>query len=102
MFYPLMHILIIHRKLFLYPKLALFVSLTCFQSDHDYSTLNECSAQAHSILWLAGNCVIAVSFTAFQNQSIFDRTNKSLVYLCYVTVIFYLKADNLELKIDFP
>lgn len=83
MFDPLIHILIIHSKLFLYPKLVFFVSLICFQSDHDYSKLNECSAQAHSILWLAGNYVIAVSFTAFQNQSIFGRTNKSL----YISVM---------------
>lgn len=87
MLYPWIHILITHRKLFLYPKLAPFVCLTHFQSDHDYSKLNEYFAQAHFILWMAGNCVIAVSFTAysafaFQNQSTFDWTNKSLVYLC--------------------
>lgn len=59
------------------------------------------------MLWMAGNCVIAVNFTAysafaFQNQSTFDWTNKSLVYLCYIMVFPKKKACSFELKIDFP
>ena len=84
--YPWIHILITHRKLFLYPKLALFVCLTCFQSDDNYSNPNECFTQAHFILRMAGNSVIAVSLIAysafaFQNQSTFDQANKPLVYV---------------------
>lgn len=97
MLYPWIHILITHRKLFLYAKLALFVCLTRFQSDRDYSKLNECFARAHFILWMAANCGVAVSFTvysafAFQNQSTFEWANKSLVYLCYV--MFFLKKTR--------